>query len=344
MTIVWLRVIGVLSIIYLYSTKDISKSRINSGIGFIILIVFLIIRIGLTPPCLTIPSDRGVYSHMFLEQMYSSTFFNSTGKDFGLPFVNFVLSRFCGVEIYLVIIGALYVINYSYAIKRIAGKKSYWLFLSIALSLGFSAYGVNTMRAGLGFSFLVISLSYWKSLKKMLLPMALAIVFHFSMVIPSLMIIFARYYDRTRLFFYLWFLSIPLSVIAGGLFSSIFSTFSSDSRTEYLTTQNTAYNIGFRIDFILYSLAPLAVGAYYIFKRGFRNRFYTILYNSYILTNIFWILVIRANYSDRFAYLSWFMVPLILVYPLLKSDCPVRNSSAWLGNIILCEVLFSFFV
>ena len=34
--------------------------------------------------------------------------------------------------------------------------------------------------------------------------------------------------------------------------------------------------------------------------------------------NAFWIMVIRAEFSNRFAYLSWFLYPIVLAYPLLK--------------------------
>lgn len=342
MTVVWLRVICGVAVIYLFSTNRISNSKNTYNFVFGFLILYIVVRLGLTPSCLTIPSDRGNYSHWFLEQKNASSFFNSTGKDFGLPFINYVLGKFVDINTYFVIIAALYVGNYCYGTYRMAGRKSYWLFLAISISFGFTSYGVNTMRAGLGISFIVIALSYWKSLKTMLGFLTIGIIFHFSMVIPSLMIIIAHHYNRTRLFYYLWFLSIPLSFVAGSVFNSVFATFSSDSRTSYLTTTETAYNVGFRLNFIIYSLAPLAVGAYYIFKRGFNDKFYQLLYNSYILTNIFWILVIRANYSDRFAYLSWFMIPFVLVYPLLKDNCPVKNSSTWLGCILLGEILFSF--
>lgn len=343
-TAVWLRVFGVLSAIYVFSIKNISKSKTSYDWILVFLVGFLIIRIGFAPSCLTIPSDRGNYSHWFLEQKYTASFVNLTGKDFGLPIVNYILGKFCDIDTYLVIIATIYIGNYYFATRRMIGDKSYWLILAIALSLSFTAYGVNTMRAGLGISFIVIALSYWRSTIKMILFLGISILFHFSMVIPSFMILIARYCNYTRLFYYLWFLSIPLSFVGGSFFSNIFATFSSDNRTSYLTATDTAYNIGFRIDFIIYSLAPLAIGAYYIFRRKFHDKFYILLYNSFILTNIFWILVIRANYSDRFAYLSWFMIPFILVYPLLKKDCPVKNSSFWLGSILLGETLFSFVI
>ena len=60
----------------------------------------------------------------------------------------------------------------------------------------------------------------------------------------------------------------------------------------------------------------------------------------YILANTFWILVIRANFSDRFAYLSWFIYSAVLIYPLVTNPKIVQNSSKWVSLIILGLTLF----
>lgn len=87
----------------------------------------------------------------------------------------------------------------------------------------------------------------------------------------------------------------------------------------------------------------MLVGWYYIYRKKFNDRFYTLIYNSYLLTNIFWILVIRANFSDRFAYLSWFLIPFLLVYPLLKQKLDLKEG-IWLGTILLAENIFRLLV
>lgn len=47
------------------------------------------------------------------------------------------------------------------------------------------------------------------------------------------------------------------------------------------------------------------------------DHFYARLLNTYLLTNALWVLAINANSSNRFAYLSWFMLPWVLMYPFL---------------------------
>ena len=44
----------------------------------------------------------------------------------------------------------------------------------------------------------------------------------------------------------------------------------------------------------------------------------------YLTANAFWILVIRSSFSNRFAYLSWFLMAIIIFYPFFKhiNFCP----------------------
>ena len=53
---------------------------------------------------------------------------------------------------------------------------------------------------------------------------------------------------------------------------------------------------------------------------GFNDFVFNVIANTYILANSFWIMVIRASYSNRFAYLSWFLYPLVFAYPLSRMN------------------------
>jgi len=222
--------------------------------------------------------------------------------------------------------------------------KSFWLVGAVVLSMGFTAYCTNTMRAGLALSFIVLSFAAYPNKRQMLICLIVGSSIHNSAAIPALVISLCYFFPNTKLFYKCWFLSIPVSLVAGGFFMNLFAEIGGDDRTGYLTNfSGTTYNVGFRIDFIIYSLIPIVSGAYYIFKKGFKDKLYTLIYNSYLLTNIFWILVIRANYSDRFAYLSWFMIPFVLMYPLLKQKMALKEN-VWVGLILLGETMFRFLV
>jgi hypothetical protein len=67
--------------------------------------------------------------------------------------------------------------------------------------------------------------------------------------------------------------------------------------------------------------------------------FYARLVNTYLLANAVWILVIHATCSNRFAYLSWFMMPWVLIYPFVpgRSNCRPRTG-------LIATVLFAHFL
>src|SRR5690606_39264861 len=75
---------------------------------------------------------------------------------------------------------------------------------------------------------------------------------------------------------------------------------------------------GFRWDFLLYSGLGTFAGWYFIVKRKYEDQFYQWLFHAFLFANAVWILVIRANFSNRFAYLSWFMLGIVIIYPMLK--------------------------
>ena len=47
-------------------------------------------------------------------------------------------------------------------------------------------------------------------------------------------------------------------------------------------------------------------------------RVFNVLATVYLLTNAFWVMVIKAAFSNRFAYLSWFIYPLVLAYAVIR--------------------------
>lgn len=332
--------VGILSAFAALSVSKSSKSR-STNVAAVLLAVILVILLGCYPIEWGYGTDRENYAVNFYRT--SETISNAiVGKDseFGFTLLNYILGRFLNVNQYFVAIAIVYICNYFIALRRMTGKSIYWLLASVVLSMGFTSYNLNTMRAGLALSFVMLALSMYPSKFKMLVCMVAAGSIHTSALIPSAMVLISSYYSNTRLYYILWLLAVPVSFVAGNFFNTLFSGIGDDSRNSYLTGTNDHYNIGFRIDFIIYSFVPMLIGGYYIIKRKFNDSFYKVLYSAYLLTNIFWILVIRANYSDRFAYLSWCFIPIVLVYPLLRSNVPVRSPGLWISAILLGETIF----
>lgn len=335
-------IIGFISSLFAFGTYKFSN-RTNTMLFSITLFIVMSVLMGLFPIEWGYGTDRANYANGFLSFKNGTAHIEPQKGEIGFQIIKYIFSFFVNATEFMYCMALIYLTNYFIAIKRLVNGQSYWLFIAVVLSMGFVSYNVNTLRAGIAISFLVLGLSLHKLLSKMIICIVLASSIHTSTIIPGCMLLLCRFYNNTRLFYGLWLLSIPISFIAGNFFNVLFEGMGADDRTAYLTTQNTHYNVGFRIDFIIYSFVPMLVGGYYILKKGIKDHFYVMIYNAYLLTNMFWIFVIRANYSDRFAYLSWFMIPFILVYPLLTHKMSLREGT-WLGSILLGETVFGFLI
>ena len=99
---------------------------------------------------------------------------------------------------------------------------------------------------------------------------------------------------------------------------------------------------GFRWDFLAYSALGVAVAAYFLFRRLFQDEYYRWIVNIYIICNAFWVLIIRAPYSNRFAQISWFILPIVLIYPFMRERF-WKNQEKMLTIGILLFYAFGFF-
>ena len=98
----------------------------------------------------------------------------------------------------------------------------------------------------------------------------------------------------------------------------------------------------FRWDFLLYSFMPILLGWYAIFKRKVYDKTYLMLLGTYIYANAFWVLAIRAIFSNRIANLSWFLYPIVLAYPLLNLPVFKNSHSKKTAWILLAHFGFTF--
>ena len=125
---------------------------------------------------------------------------------------------------------------------------------------------------------------------------------------------------------------------------NLFSSLGFDDRMSSYSqasesTMSRFSHTGFRWDFLLYSAMPVWM-AWYVRYKGIQDKTFTLLANTYIIANSFWIMVIRAAYSNRFAYLSWFLYALVLAYAVVR--VPIWNDQdRKAGNILLAHSGFT---
>lgn len=223
--------------------------------------------------------------------------------------------------------------------------------LFIMGAFSFYTYGTNGLRNGLACSITLAAIAFLATSRKNLiiglLLAFLAVNIHRSTLLPIASLLASIYIVKQFKWAYtFWILSILISLVAGGTVTALFAGLGFDGRESYLTSfeDGKFSHTGFRWDFLFYSMMPIILGYYVIIKKGIEDRTYTILLNTYTLANAFWVMVIRANFSNRFAYLSWFMYPIVLAYPLLKLDIWGEDQGKRTAQIMLAHIGFTWFM
>jgi hypothetical protein len=313
----------------------------NRSLGFFALI-FTIFYIGLRPISGAYFGDMATYAQSF--ERYQMGEANLFKEDVVFDFFVRFCAKIMSVQLFFVVCILLYVLPLWSACKKWFKEYSFYAFLALLVSFSFWAYGTNGIRNGIATSFFLYALSKDKMHFKVAL-VVLAIGIHKSMLIPAVALGLTYFYKNPKTYFYAWLLCIPLSLVSGGFWEGLFSGFMTDERASYLTEGNVNDDVfsstGFRWDFVLYSASAVYSAYFFIFKKNFTDEKYNRLVCIYLTANAFWILVIRANFSNRFAYLSWFMMAIIIVYPFL-TKIQIKNQHKVLGIVLVAYFGFSF--
>ena len=228
------------------------------------------------------------------------------------------------VKYFFLIIEAGYILTAVWAVKRFFPNDPLLGTLFLISSPMFFTFGVNGLRNGLACHIVLLAMSYLLDDKYIIggLLCLVAFSFHRSTILPIVSILTGIFLIRdTRYAIAFWLLSILVSLFAGGAVTSFFASLGFDDRmTSYTMTQDMSMfsHTGFRWDFLLYSAVPVAVSWYVCVRKKISDNWYDVICMTYCLCNAFWIMVIRSSYSNRFAYLSWFLYPIVIAYPLIN--------------------------
>jgi hypothetical protein len=251
-------------------------------------------------------------------------------------------------ELFFFTCAVLYVVPLYVVSKRMFGDYWSYAFFMLIFAFTFWPFGVNGIRNGIAGSIFLLAISEPKKMFKYAL-FAASVLIHKSLALPLAAYLVSKNIKNVKLYFLFWVLCIPVSLALGSFLENFFLGlgFSDDERlTVYLSefdqqNEGVELKLGFRWDFILYSGTAVFAAWYFIFKKKIEDAFYNNLVATYLVSNGFWILIIRANYSSRFAYLSWFMMGLVILYPLLKYKL-YENQHKIVGLIILSFCSFAY--
>lgn len=329
--------IGSLSVVLRNSDGNENEIAAPRGIGVALVFLSVVLLIGFWPDVLS--SDKAGYRGMF-EYASAGIDWEFTNDWLFQQYVRFCAWLRLPSDLFFLLTATVFCSNFLIAGKRIFGGRYSLYFFALVVSLGFFAYGTNTMRAGLALSFFVLGLSFYPNKTKLVLLWLIAVGLHKSLVIPISAFFVAMMVPKPKFLFAGWFGCLGLSLLFGNQIQEMIGGYfaeAEDARVaNYLLGESDIYRQGFRWDFIAYSLIPVVVGFWLRKKQFFDDRFFNLLLGTYIVANGFWLLVIRIPYSDRVAFLSWVLFPMVILYPLLKYPRAIPNARFLAVAAIFC--------
>ena len=266
------------------------------------------------------------------------------------------------------------------AMKKLIGENPWMGMLFFLSAFSTFTFGTNGIRNGLACSIITFAfaLAVNKNIAKMVIPGFIAILamgIHKSIALPIAAFLAASFVIKNPMnAIYFWVASIGISLVAGGTVSNFFMGLGFDDRmTQYSNGMGEFGDqftpTGFRWDFLLYSAMPVWM-TWYVSRKAQKERalygdtleeaetgitgagriadadsmrIFNILATTYILANSFWVMVIKAAFSNRFAYLSWFLYPVVLAYAVVRLHIwPDQDRKAAL--ILLAHAGFTLFM
>lgn len=317
---------------------------------FIIFSVFFIIMFGMRPISGLYFGDTSNYAAIY--QMFETygSFYVEGSSGIENDWLFYIVMVFCAqimnVNGFFVIVICFYVMMMFAGCRKLDFQHGATIMLFCIGAFSFYAYAVNGIRNGVACSIVILALAgvcrgerVWPVLLTFL-----AIGCHKSTALPLACMFFSYFVRNPKYMYGIWLGAFILSLVFGEIISQMIVFVGYDDRISTYLSMNSeeaseligiALEKRFRWDFLVYSIIPLILGAYTLFVRKVYNSTYLILLGTYTYANAFWIIVIRDIFSNRFAYLSWFLYPIVLAYPLLNLPVFEKNHSQKVSLILL---------
>lgn len=326
--------------------EDASKNKV----WCLLLLLVTILFIGLRDPW-------GAFEYFGDTRAYSRAFENihlinvwEESRDIGFSLLMQFSASFMNVSMFHLLCAFLYVFPVYVTFKKWFANLAIYALLIYVVSMSFWAFGINGVRTGLAVSFFIFAIGNVNRKWLMLLFMVLSVSMHKSLLLPIVVFFASFFIKNIKWSIAIWIASIAVCFLAGNVMLNLIEQYLpniiEDDRASAFTMMDRVGdeivdNIRFRFDFILYSAVPVFLGWYYIVRKKYNDKFYARLFNTYVLTNAVWIMFFMyAPYTNRYAYLSWCIMPIVMIYPLLKENI-IKNQYRFIGYLVLGSLMFT---
>ncbi len=252
-----------------------------------------------------------------------------------------------GLSLFFLFVALIYFLAPFVALIKLFPKRAYIAYLIFLGAFSTYTYSVNGMRAGTAASIFLCAIAYRENYRICVPLLLMSWGFHHSMHVCIIAFLCVYCFNNSKTYLCIWLIALLAAIFHITIFQEFFGTLTDDKGAGYLITNiGEARAIGrTRYDFILYSACPIIFGYYWRIKYDLKNQGYDFMYNLYTLLNAVWLLCIHAAFTNRIAYLSWQLYPIVIAYPFLLNDTkmkiPMLPQKRTLVNIAIFHLAFT---
>ena len=318
--------------------------------GTFVLALLMVLFIGFRP-------ESYVFVDMFnyiidYNAFYKNTIFIFNKEAENLLFDNYfawIGSMDLGTTFFFVSIAVIYFVCSYIACRRLFPQDTLAAYLVFLAAFSTFSYGTNGIKAGAAASIFLVAMSYRENLKMCIPLILISWGCHHSMIMTVVAFALTLVYKNSKVYFAGWCFCLLIAMAHITFFQELFAGIlsdSGDSGANYLNAVDNEWGgkTGFRIDFVIYSAMPILVGYWAVYKKRMQlSKIYTCLLNLYMTLNGTWMLCMYANFTNRIAYLSWFLYPIVLIYPYLNENWGPRRYKAF-SLVMLAHLCFTLFM
>lgn len=326
--------------------REFAPSRTDALVG--VLVVFLVLFIGFRPVSGRYFVDMANYV-LFYEVFYDGATFvfdwNTENKIFDNLFAWWGSVRL-GYTSFFVFVATIYFVGAYLGIRKLFPNHRLTAFLVFLAALSTFSYGTNGIKAGAATSLFIWALGYRENLKICIPLVLLSWGCHHSMIMVVAALGVTLFVKNPKYYFWIWGFCFLMAAAHVTAFAHLFAGATTEHGAEYLLGSggNDGTKGGFRIDFIVYSAMPVIVGWYAVMRKKLQvSELYKKLLSLYLCLNGVWMLCMYAEFTNRIAYLSWFIYPIVLIYPFLNEQWG-KDRYKKFGLVMLGHLGFTLFM
>lgn len=245
------------------------------------------------------------------------------------------------ITVFFFLIAVIYFVGTYIAMIKLFKNDALYAYLAFLAAFSTFSYATNGIKAGVAATLFILAIAYNRNILLSIIFLLASLGFHHSMVLPIGAYVCCYFYRNSKAYLIFWIFSLIIAALHISYFQNLLGGMADERGSEYLTElSDWGGTTGFRLDFILYSAVPIAVGYYALIIKKLQSKEYKLIYNIYVFTNAVWMLCMYANFTNRIAYLSWFLYPIVLVYPFFKEEF-IPKQYVVLNKVVAFQLIFS---